>query len=243
MSDWLDWLNKIKEEFNNNKDSFLQQENISRTIHPQHGGNNVYQHLKSKVDYLDKLQDQKFGKPKIKFDNKFSLTSIESTYHILKLKEFFNIEPKDLDRVTDIGGGYGYLCYSFHQLGFKGNYTICDFEIMNNIQNHYLTNTLDNANYNCVTLIPENLSTNIDNSFLIGTYSISEMPLNDRQIIEPYYKEHKYIMIIYKGNAKFGVDNLKYFDKLKNSLSETHNTTYYKCPLRKNDHYLISEKK
>jgi hypothetical protein len=242
MSDWLDWLDSIKTEFVNNKKSFLRQKNISRTVHPSVGGRNIYSYVKSTNDYLDKLRDPDVGDPIRSIAFEYSLPAVESAYHITKLQEFFKILPKQLNRVTDVGGGYGYLCYSFNKLGFKGNYTICDFDVMNSIQNYYLKKTLGKGNYNCVNLNDDNLHTNEEESLLLGTFSISEMPLSDRKIIEPHYQNYKYIMIIYKDNANFGVDNKDYFNGLKESLSKTHKITDYKCPLRKNDYYLLGEK-
>jgi len=240
---WTNWLDKIEEEFTENKSSFLQQRNIARTIHPVHGGMNLYLKLNMETDYLDKVKDPSTGKPNIQFSGTHSLTAVQSAYYIYKLKEFFNITPTDLNWITDIGGGYGNLCYSFHQTGFDGKYIILDFPIMNNIQKYFLGETLDYADWKCLPLQPINVLPNADRSLLIGTFSINEMPLEDRQIIEPFYEQYKYILIAHKHNNAFGVDNKEYFSKLRKKLLDTHNVLYHQCPLRMNDHYLIAEKK
>lgn len=242
---WLNWLDTIEEEFTENKSSFLQQKNIKRTMHPRHGGMNLYLKLNAETDYLDKLKDSKIGKPDIQFGGTHSLTAVQSAYYIYKLKEFFNITPADLHSITDIGGGYGNLCYSFYQLDFNGKYTILDFPIINNIQKYFLSNAfwVGDFNYHCQPLKSSNFPPANNNSLLIATFSINEMPLEDRQIIEPFYKQYKYIMIAHKHNSAFGVDNKKYFSELRKELLITHNVTYHQCPLRTNDHYLIAEKK
>lgn len=239
---WQDWLETIEEEFTENKSSFLQQKNIARTMHPRHGGMNLYLKLNVETDYLDKLKDPMVGKPDIQFGNTHSLTSVQSAYYIYKLKEFFNITPKDLGHITDIGGGYGYLCYAMHKRGFIGNYNILDFPQINEIQEYFLSNTIQGS-YACKPLKPENLFKTASESLLIGTFSINEMPIDDRKIIEAFYEQYKYIMIAHKHNNAFGVDNKKYFTELRKKLSATHNVQYHKCPLRENDHYLIAEKK
>jgi len=240
---WLDWLDIIEEEFVENKSSFLQQKNIARTMHPNHGGMNLYLKLNTETDYLDKVKDPSTGEPSIQFGGTHSLTSIQSAYYIYKLKQLFDITPSDLNWITDIGGGYGNLCYSFHQTGFNGKYVILDFPIINIIQKYFLGETLDYADWKCLPLQPINLLPNADCSLLIGTFSINEMPLDDRQMIEPFYEQYKYIMIAHKHNDSFGVDNKKYFKNLRNKLSESHNVKYEKCPFKTNDHYLIAEKK
>jgi hypothetical protein len=240
--DWQEWLVTIQEEFRNNKSSFLSQPNIKRTVHPEHGGMNLYMKLNSEFADLSKIADPSCGKPNIQF-GKHSLISIQSGYYISLIKEHFGIKPKDLGHITDIGGGYGYLCYSMHKLGFIGNYNILDFPQMNEMQEYFLSNTIQGS-YACKTLKPENLTKTANESLLIGTFSINEMPLDDRKIIEAYYEQYKYIMIAHKQNKAFhGIDNKEYFYGIKKKLSESHNMKMWKCPLRANDHYLIGTRK
>lgn len=240
--DWQEWLDVIQDEFRENKSSFLAQPNIKRTVHPDHGGMNLYMKLNSDFPGLSKIADASCGKPNLQF-GKHSLISIQSGYYILLLKEHFGVEPKDLGHITDIGGGYGNLCRSIHMLGFLGNYNILDFPQMNEIQQYFLSNSIKGS-YSCLPLKPENLFKTAEESLLIGTFSINEMPLDDRKIIEPFYEQYKYIMIAHKHNKAFhGIDNKEYFYNLKKKLSETHDMKMWKCPLRTNDHYLIGKKK
>ena len=196
--DWQEWLDVIQDEFQNNKNSFLTQPNIKRTVHPEHGGMNLYMKLNSDFANLSKIADANCGKPNLQF-GKHSLISVQSGYYIQLLKEHFSIEPKDLGHITDIGGGYGNLCRSIHMLGFTGNYTILDFPQMNEMQEYFLSNTIEGS-YSCKPLKPENLLKTAEESLLIGTFSINEMPLDDRKIIEPFYEQ--YIFMVLRKNYR-----------------------------------------
>ena len=69
------------------------------------------------------------------------------------------------------------------------------------------------------------------------------MPMEERRRIEPFYKDYKYIMIVYKNNSDFGVNNQLYFEELKNKLSDTHKVQIVKDQFGRNDNILIGAKK
>jgi len=242
MKDWQNFLDKIRIEFRDNKPTFLKQKTIAATTHPRHGGMNLYVSL-SGYDKLDKVKDPQVGSPDIQFGGSHSLTAVQSAHYIKKMEEHMNIRLEDLKEVFDIGAGYGHLCYSFYQCGFDGKYNLIDFPIMNEIQEYFLKLSIGNKNYWPEPLQAKYLDPETEDSLLIGTFSINEMPLKDRVIIEPFYKKYKYIMIVHKNNSDFGVDNKKYFKELSDSLSTTHEMKFHKCPLRKNDYYLFGVRK
>ena len=241
MKDWQDWLKKIQAEFRNNSEGFLRKPNIRRTVHPSNGGKNIFELVKShKYFYL--IADPKIGKPDLRFGKTHSKTAIESLYHIIRMQEHLNFNPEDLDVVTDIGAGYGHLSYAFRKCNFKGTYNCIDFSVMHEMQKYFLEKS-------GVTLAKfldlDQLDTieQKENSLIFGSYSINEMPIEDREKIEPFYKDYKYIMIIYKNNSDFGVNNAAYFNSLKNKLQQSHNTKIINDQYYKNDLILFASKK
>ena len=243
MKDWQQFLKNIENEFKANKPNFLRKNNIKRTVHPDDGGMNIYQHVKM-LDYFGHAADPPIGKPKKSFPKKgstHSKTAVQSVYHIEKIQKHF-INVKDLELVTDIGAGYGHLCYTFWNCGFRGEYHLIDFGVMHNMQSYFLDQAnVPNCKFNklgTLDQIPKK-----SKSLLFGSYSINEMPMEERRRIEPFYKDYKYIMIVYKNNSDFGVNNRLYFEELKNKLSDTHNVQIVKDQFGRNDNILIGAKK
>ena len=80
-NDWNDWLPAIETEFVFNKDNFLRQPNISRTLHP---GSNIQTYQK----YYDELKEEKYlykdpdvGNP-ILSQWGISLVAFQSSYYL-----------------------------------------------------------------------------------------------------------------------------------------------------------------
>lgn len=243
MKNWQNWLDAIRIEFRDNKDNFLRQPNIARTTHPRHGGMTTFMSL-SDSKYLNNTKDPAIGNPDIQFSGRWSWTAVQSAFYLQKMEDVFGVTPETLDEMVDVGAGYGHLCYSFYKSGFKGKYTMIDFPIMGEIQEHFVSSTIGkNKNFWPERLLPKNLKPQTDNAMIFGSFSINEMPLADRQIIEPFYKDYKYIMIVHKNNDAFGVDNKKYFGELRSKLAKTHDMKWYSDPLRKNDNYLLGVRK
>ena len=244
MKDWQQFLKNIENEFKANKPNFLRKNNIKRTVHPNDGGQNIYQYVKE-LPYFNFAADPPIGKPDKRFPKKnstHSKTAVQSVWHIEKIRRHFGTFVKDLDLVTDIGAGYGHLCYSFWKCGFVGEYHLIDFGVMHKMQSYFLDQAgVPNCKFNKLgTLgdIPKK-----PKSLLFASYSINEMPMAERERIEPFYKDYKYIMIVYKNNSDFGVNNQLYFEELKNKLSDTHNVQIVKDQFGRNDNILIGAKK
>jgi hypothetical protein len=67
------------------------------------------------------------------------------------------------------------------------------------------------------------------------------MPMRDRQKLEKKYNSYDYIAIAH--NDKFdGIDNIKYFGNLKETLSETFTVESFHCPVKNNGHFLVAYK-
>lgn len=241
MKDWQNWLTVIQNEFRNNPKNFLRKPNIKRTVHPENGGKNMLSVVQDH-EYFNLIADPAVGSPKLIFKKTHSKTAVQSLYHITRMQKHLGFNPKDLSLVTDIGAGYGHMSYSFRKCGFKGIYNCIDFDVMHEMQKHFLEKSeVPTANFLSLDQLGD--IDKKEKSLIFGSYSINEMPSDSRSKIEPVYSSYKYIMIVYKANNEFGVDNVKYFEKLKNDLSATHNMKIIDDPLSKNDFYLIGKKK
>ena len=243
MTQWEDMLKKIDAEFSSRKDSFLRQPTIARTIHPHQRGviDKYHNHLKKDmycvVNLLPFVKDPQFGAPFT--SEEYSLTTIQHCHYLNIIKKKFSIELTDLDHISEIGGGYGNFYRMAKILGFKGSFEIADFPLMHKIQKHYLENTV--KEYNSADFVNlDQLSPN-NKSLLIGIHSINEMPMSDRQKLEKKYNSYDYIVIAH--NDKFdGIDNIKYFRNLKETLSETFTVESFHCPVKNNGHFLVAHK-
>ena len=126
-----------------------------------------------------------------------------------------SVIDNDVSSVVDIGGGYGNFCRIVHQLGYTGRYTIADFPLMLEIQEDYLSSNgiLD------VGFVPLDKIGPQPKSILIATYSINEMPLETRRLIEPHYKSFDYLYFAH-NNTFDGICNIQYFSNLKDMLED-----------------------
>ena len=109
---------------------------------------------------------------------------------------------------------------------------------MHDIQRYYLEELqLDLPNFISIKdLNPKS------RSILFGFHSINEMPMSDRKILEKQYSKYDNIMILY--NDIFDrVNNVEYFDKLKNRLSDIFDVKIINDDLKPNGRFLIASKR
>lgn len=106
-----------------------------------------------------------------------SMTRVIDVGHIM-MCNFDPTEIQNYKSIVEVGAGYGNMCSVIHSLGFKGKYTIFDFEEMHKLQRFYLErNGIYGVNY--VTEVDQLESADL----VIGTWSISEIPLELREQI------------------------------------------------------------
>jgi len=244
--DWQEFLKKIEIELRSHPVDFLSQKTISYTVHPNFSGNvmssPIYRDM-LKLDFFENLKDPAFGKPHLGFDNQYSISTIQSAYYIDILKKE-GYGPETLSHITDIGAGYGNLCRSFYKTEFAGRYQAIDFPIMGKMQKKWLDSTLGKGHdYNIGEMTPQNLLPSNEKSLIIGTFSINEMPMSERSKLESFYHMYDFMLIAFKDNANFGVDNLPYFETLMDNLDSSHELKITKCPYFKNNRFLLGKKK
>jgi hypothetical protein len=177
---------------------------------------------------------------------------IHQVYHLHILNKNFQIDLKKINRILELGGGYGSLARIFFLINKSVKYTIFDTFIVNLLQYYYLgilkmkTNFLIKKDFNFF-LINKTKDLKLNNQkylcdLFIANWSLSEFPLKYRNRFIKFILKSKLILISFQ--AKFeDIDNLKYFTLLKDHLSKRFNIKiiknkyYYGNYFSKLDHY------
>jgi hypothetical protein len=228
---WDDYRKIINNEFQDNPMGFLRQPIISRTVHPnQQSLAKAYLESMAKDNFalhniLPRLHDVPIGDPFLcEFFPLASPMSVQHAWYMLLMKRHLNlfVPNAGLNHILEIGGGYGNFCRLVCSFGYDGRYVIADLPEMHRIQRHFLghsipermaTKPVEFRSLQDPGALPEQQL-----SLLIATFSLSEMPLTTRLALEPIYENFDYLFFAY--NSAFGEeDNLKYFDQLRDQLS------------------------
>lgn len=240
MAKWQDMLKQIEREIDH--EDFLRQRTISKTVHPRQNGATANSLQKRYLTYLgDKVEkyryeDPKIGTPHIQ-DQKMSQTTVQSIYHLTNIDKIVN--PLTLTRIVDIGGGYGNLLAVLRHAGYGGRYTIVDFLQMHKMQRKFLSETVGLTGVEFKTL---DQMDDLWGDLLIATFSLNEMPLEDREYIENNITNFKYFYI--QHNSRFdGIDNMTYFNNFAENLEDTFDIERWDCPVYRNHPILLGRRK
>ena len=209
MSLWDDFLKDITKEFKN-KENFLKENTIRRCLHPTMDSMTAIKYL-NKVNHLDFLKpDPQTGNP-IHCIDKFSLVTLQSSLYLKTMLKKSKLDT--ISEIHDIGGGYGNMAWTLKNFGYDKKYIIYDFPIMHDIQKYWLGKQNIKVEYKSLDELDPG-----KNSHLIGTHSINEMDLSDREKI-PFNKFKSFFIA---HNKIFnGIDNVKYFRNLAKKLDHT----------------------
>ena len=184
---------------------------------------------------------------------------IRQVYHLKKFCDFSNINIKTINRVLEIGGGYGCMARIFSKINHKINYTIYDTFEVNLLQYYFLKlNKLEVAiensksRINLISSIKFNNEINYKNNsktLLIANWSLSEMPLKLRKKISKLIFKIPYILISFQDKFE-NINNLKYFERIKTKLDKQGYETkikglqyYNNAILNTNKHFYLFAKK
>jgi len=184
---------------------------------------------------------------------------IRQVYHLKKFCDFSNINIKTINRVLEIGGGYGCMARIFSKIYHKINYTIYDTFEVNLLQYYFLKlNKLEVAiensksRINLISSIKFNNEINYKNNsktLLIANWSLSEMPLKLRKKISKLIFKIPYILISFQDKFE-NINNLKYFERIKTKLDKQGYETkisglqyYNNAILNTNKHFYLFAKK
>ena len=184
---------------------------------------------------------------------------INHVYHLSVLSKEFNINLYKIKKVFEFGGGYGCMARIFSKLNKQIKYLCFDTHYVNLLQYYYLKhNNLDvgfskKNKYTLISKIPS--LRKIDNKFqtnskslFIANWSLSETPIKFRENFIETIKKNEYILICFQEKFE-NIDNLKYFNKLKFKLSNSHrikilkNKFYTGNMINRHNHYFFIGKK
>jgi putative sugar O-methyltransferase len=148
---------------------------------------------------------------------------VHYAYSLSLLSAAFRINPKDTKRIFEFGGGYGGMARLYFNLGFEGAYYIFDLPEFTALQKYYLRSTGLKIQKNSSVLknvslidkpefLEKNPPENID--IFIGTWSLSETPIDFRNKMLSLVKDPNYYLIAYQKTFR-GIDNSQYFKEFE----------------------------
>jgi len=134
-----------------------------------------------------------------------SAWTLKTAHHILTFQAMTGKDITDYDQIVEFGSGIGETARMILDMGFKGDYLLYDLPETVRIPVFYLSKYDNVKAINNYTEIPQGKKT-----LFIGTWSLSEVPINYRNPIISHLKgETDYLIIFQK--AIWGYDNLTYF--------------------------------
>lgn len=241
---WDSLATDIVEEFRGAPTSFLRKPIISRTVHPNESelARRYFDEMRAKPFFreriLPRLHDVPFGDPYLcSFFPFASPMSMQHAYYLVMMQERLGVFPPDGDvaHILEIGGGYGNFCRIAKNFGYRGEYVIADLPEMHGIQQHYLGRVLNghprSEGIAFQQLDKDDFCPGDRPSLLMATFSLSEMPVPTRKIVEEYFKWFDYLFIAYNRGFD-GVDNNAYFRDLDSRLSDSFDVQHFKDPHR-----------
>ena len=195
-----------------------------------------YNHLREKKVWL--LWEKMIAETKLK-PNSHSILSNSSTnnlhhaYSLQKLMEFTGIQLNDFGEVIEFGGGYGNMCRLFRKWGHNKNFFMYDIPELTQLQKYYLAENgiTDNVIY-CGGY--DKIDTIENNSLFLGMWSISEVPMNEREKLlnNLCFYDCENIFLGIQANH-VGMDNLTW---IKNYITPKLEQLEYRCELHKIQH-------
>lgn len=134
-----------------------------------------------------------------------SAWTLKTAHHILTFEAMAGKDITDYDQIVEFGSGIGETARMILDMGFKGDYLLYDLPETARISAFYLSkypNVKVITNY---TEIPKGKKT-----LFIGTWSLSEVPIQYRNPIVSHLKGDADYLIIFQKSI-WDYDNLTYF--------------------------------
>ena len=171
------------------------------------------------------------------------------------LKKFLDLNPTvnlgKLNKIIEIGGGYGCMADIFFKINSKVKYAIYDMYEVNLLQYYYLK--MNNLNPKVNSLNSKiNLINKLNilkklkkNSLVIANWSLSEFPLQFRKKFFYTIKNSKYTIISFQKNFE-KINNYNFFVKQISKLGSKYIFKidtfdhYNNSFLNKNKHYILT---
>lgn len=195
------------------------------------------------------LTEDKIGNPQpYKLYRKSSGNLVHHLYSLNEFLERSRKEIADMKTIFEFGGGYGSLCRLCYRLGFKGSYIIFDLPEYSVLQSYFLRSLPLNLDVhmneiktgkNSVSLISrkEDLKDLVPVDLWIGLWSISETPVDLRNMIFPLTRSAKSYLIAYQDDFR-GLKNNDYFKRFAQT-GFSGQCVQYPIPHMKGNNYLF----
>lgn len=158
---------------------------------------------------------------------------IHHAYHLANFEEKTGIEVQNVGVVFEFGGGYGSMCRLFHNLGFQDKYIIFDLPHFSLLQKYFLQVVGLTVHRSvkdfvaahdgvlCVSdsgmLVSALAHVDYTNSMFLGTWSVSESPLDVRSKIMPLLAGFNSFLFAYQDTFE-EIDNIIYFDNWRENV-------------------------
>ncbi len=233
MSLWDQMLPELEREFAEHPNDFLRQPGFKRTMHPNQqtlarAYLEVLRGARNKWVSLSVLRDGRKGKPLQCEDMRCcSPVTIQHAYYLHLMGEHFG-DYRQLN-FADLGGGYGNMRRVAYEQGHMGVYYLLDFEPMLRVQQAYL-GELPRTYFLPATAESLRFAAR-DDSVLMATFSLNEMPMAQRWALESAFDEFNYLFFAH-NRVIDGIDNYAYFDGLAAKLTDF-TITFIDDPMRK----------
>jgi hypothetical protein len=176
---------------------------------------------------------------------------INHVFHLKILSDEFNIIlKKDIKKVFEFGSGYGCMARIFSKIKKNINYNCFDTFHVNLLQYYYLKHNCLDVGFtkNKKIFLTSDLIKKGNFDLFIANWSLSETPIFFRSKFISTILRSKVILICFQEKFE-DIDNLKYFNNLKNKLSNKFNiriieNKFYKGNIFfKQKHYFFIGKK
>ena len=153
---------------------------------------------------------------------------IHHAYHLARFEAVTRRRVDALQRVFEFGGGYGSMCRLFRQLGFRGQYVMYDFPEFAALQEFFLRSldipvaadlaaTGSTGAALCLSDLPALRTVLADwrgrpDTLFLATWSISETPLETRNVILPLVSACACYLIAYQHEIP-ALNNREFFTR------------------------------
>jgi hypothetical protein len=157
--------------------------------------------------------------------------SVHHCYHLARFVEATGVSISSFGKIFEYGGGYGNLCRIIRAVGFKKEYVITDLPQFHALQRFYLRCVGTEASLLPFSTCSSWLSNQkLSDVLFIATWSFSESELAHRQVVETFLPLFSALLIAFQ-NKFSGIDNVAYFEDLKDRVHGTH-----QCSIVEIDH-------
>jgi hypothetical protein len=215
-------------------------------------------HLQKQPDWLARwepaIQESNAGHPRrFAWYPASSGTLIHHAYHLSCFEETTGLTVDKMDAIAEFGGGYGSMCRLVHSLGFKGTYIIFDLPELCALQRFFLSLTNQpvlpehkTTQGPGIISVPEterfrSLVANVTGRrMFIGTWSISEAPIELRKLIMNTVSSFDGVLIGYQ--EQFGdIDNTRFFSQWSGDQAERYESADFAIQHLPGNRYLMAK--